>query len=115
MLYFKEELDNNTGALVFIYKGATIETLQNDTEMLMISLGYKHLGGGAFEKGSRALRLLFGAFCKYFKFNISFEQLEGDEVRMMLSKATTGVSGGIIGVNQVKNEFELLRKNFQTI
>lgn len=114
MLYFKEEVLNDNGTLVNLYKGASLENMRNEVEMLMLSMGYKHLGGGTFEKGSRVMRILFGAFCKYFKFTIGFEQRD-DEIRMTVTKSTTGMSGGVIGMNQVKKEFEILKKSFQTI
>lgn len=115
MLYFKEDIPNKDNKLIYIYKDITVVQMQNEVEMLMLSLGYKHLGQGLFEKGSRTMRLLFGAFCKYFKFRVRVEDYNNGEVKVTVSKDTTGLSGGAIGVNQVKNEFYNLSRAFQTI
>ncbi len=115
MLYFKEDIPNPNSQLIYIYKGITVEKMQNEVEMLMLSMGYKHEGVGIFEKGSRVKRILFGAFSKYFKFKVTIEPYNQDEVKVVVTKATTGLSGGAIGLNQVKNEFFNLSKAFQTI
>lgn len=115
MLYFKEEIPNSENKLIYIYKDATASQMQNDIETLMLSLGYKHLSGGVFEKGSRTMRILFGAFCKYFKFRVSVEPYSETEVKVTVSKETTGMSGGLIGMNQVKNEFARMSQAYKTI
>ncbi|WP_029906258.1 hypothetical protein [Prevotella sp. 10(H)] len=115
MLYFKEDIPNNDSKLIYIYQNITVTDMQKEVETLMLSLGYKHLGQGLFEKGNRVMRLLFGAFCKYFKFRVYVDDYDKGEVKVTVSKDTTGLSGGAIGVNQVKNEFYKLSKAFQTI
>ncbi|MBK5723010.1 hypothetical protein JGH11_19255 [Dysgonomonas sp. Marseille-P4677] len=115
MLYFKEDIPNKDSKLIYIYQGTTVAQMQSEIEALMLSLGYKHLGQGLFEKGSRAMRLLFGAFCKYFKFRVVVEDNSNGEVKVTVSKDTTGLSGGAIGVNQVKKEFYNLSQAFRTI
>ncbi len=115
MLYFKEDLPNKDSKLIYIYQGTTVNKMQSEVETLMLSLGYKHLGQGSFEKGSRIMRLLFGAFCKYFKFRVIIEDYNSGEVKVTVSKDTTGISGGAIGVNQVKKEFYNLSQAFRTI
>ena len=115
MLYFKEDIPNKDSKLIYIYQNITVDQMQKEVESLMLSLGYKHLGQGSFEKGSRVMRLLFGAFCKYFKFRVYIDDCNNGEVKVTVSKDTTGLSGGAIGVNQVKKEFYSLSKAFQTI
>jgi len=115
MLYFKEEVRGTDGKDFFVYKGTTVEQIQHEAEMLMISMGYKHLTAGIFEKGNRTLRILFGAFCKYFKFRIVIEPYNADEVKVKIEKETTGMSGGAIGMNQVKNEYNNLLTAFRAI
>lgn len=114
MLYFKEEIPVG-GGLIYIYKGVSVIQMQNEIEMLMISLGYKHLTAGIFEKGNRTMRILFGAFCKYFKFKVIVQPHNEDEVKVSVVKETTGMSGGLIGMNQVKNEYARLSQAFKTI
>jgi hypothetical protein len=52
-----------------------------------------------FEKGNRTTKLLFGAFVKYFKFNVKVENC-----RVHFSSGNSRFSGGVIGIGQVKKE-----------
>ncbi len=94
-------------ALVNVYNGS-LEEVKTRIEDLFHMFGYKlNTATPDFlqvEKGSRVLRLLLGAFVKYFKFDVNFVEKE-DGVHVTISRKTTGMSGGVIGMNQVKNEF----------
>lgn len=115
MLYFKELEYESGESIICSYAGVTAAELEKMVVEALQSLGYKHLGNGVFEKGSRTMRLLFGAFCKYFKFKIAIDSSNPELLKLQISKATSGVSGGVIGINQVKKEMEYIKKVFQTL
>lgn len=82
---------------------------ENDNElgtaiaMFMKDNGYSFVEGnvtnGVYEKGNRTMRLLFGAFVKYYKISVNVQNGKAN-----IGSASAGFSGGIIGVNQVKKE-----------
>lgn len=115
MLYFKEVEKDSDEGFVYVYTGVSRADLEKSVTETMLSLNYKHLGAGLFEKGSRTMRLLVGAFSKYFKFQVSVDDADPENLRLVVSKGTTGISGGVIGYNQVKNELAYIKKVFQTI
>ncbi|MCB0457051.1 MAG: hypothetical protein R2776_08580 [Flavobacteriaceae bacterium] len=71
-------------------------------------------GAGIYEKGNRVARLLLGAFVKYYKFEIQALE-DGGTTHLSLVKKTSGMSGGAIGVGQVKNEINRLAIVFEKI
>jgi len=115
MLYFRDFEYESGESFICSYAEVTPGELEKAVTEALISMGYKHLGKGVFEKGSRTMRLLFGAFCKYFKFEVSIDSGDRQLIRLQIRKATTGISGGVIGINQVKKEMEYMKKVFQTI
>jgi hypothetical protein len=62
---------------------------------------------GVYGKGSAALRFLFGAFARRFKFEVTVYE-RGDAVEVRLKKAMTGYSGGLIGLSRMNREFDRL-------
>lgn len=102
--------------VVYNITQCTREELTNKLNLFFTSEGYKQ---GATEgdttyytKGNRVLRLLFGAFVKYHKQSLNVKQ-EGDLFSVMLHKDSSGISGGLIGMNQVKKEFARLAEAFR--
>jgi hypothetical protein len=93
----KEELDNKLN-LFFSSEGYTLKSAEGETS--------------TYTKGNRILRLLFGAFVKYHK-QIVIIKHQGDLFSLMLQKDSTGMSGGLIGMNQVKKEFARLTEAFR--
>ncbi len=71
--------------------------------------GFKNLGivGNrcSYEKGSRVMRMLFGAFVSYHKHDLLFESSD-NRVRVKFISGSSGMSGGLIGINAVKQEFK---------
>lgn len=101
--------------IIYGYSNITRDELIAFVDSGMQSIGYKNLGNGMYEKGSRLKRILFGAFVKYFKCQIYFDDVDPTQPRICLMKRTSGMSGGIIGMSQAKTEMEYLRKVFQSI
>lgn len=115
MLYFKDIDLKSEERFVYTYSGASQSELEKIIDSTMVSKGYKHLGNGLYEKGNRMLRLLLGAMHKYFKFQVSLDASNPEEIKVGVKKATSGMSGGLIGMNQVKNELLSLGKIFEGI
>lgn len=115
MSYFKGIDLDSSERCVFIYSGAPLPELEKAIDGAMTSIGYKHLGKGLYEKGSRTMRLLLGAMHKYFKFQVAVDASDPQNIKVSVSKQTSGMSGGLIGVNQVKNELVYLKRVFQAI
>ena len=69
---------------------------------------------GSYEWGNRTMRVLFGSFVKYFKCNTSNEILNDGAVKVTITRATSGMSGGIIGIGQAKTEFERIATELQS-
>lgn len=67
----------------------------------------------SFTKGNRVLRILFGAFAKYHKVNVGVSPLGDGSYGVILQRDSTGMSGGVIGMNQVRKEFKKLTADFE--
>ena len=100
---------------IYNISGCTKDELDNKLNLFFSSEGYKLKSAETetrvYEKGNRALRLLFGAFVKYHKQSITIKS-SGGQFQVLLLKDSTGMSGGIIGMNQVKKEFARLSEAF---
>lgn len=77
-------------------------------EKYLLQKGYKIEAGtktnATYGKGSQIMRILFGAFAKRFVWTVKIDSsMHG--TTLTFSKMAKGYAGGIIGVNQVKNEF----------
>jgi hypothetical protein len=104
--YVKTENSDKKGFIHF-FSEISLEDLSNQVHNCFISNGYKlkdgTSGNGIYEKGSRIARLLLGAFYKYFKWKILTER-DGLEILVKVERKSSGMSGGLIGMNQVKKE-----------
>lgn len=108
MAYFKKNLQRTNEIIINTYGGISKSELDEKANDLMQIQGYKLIGGtpanGTYEKGNRTMRILFGAFVKYNKFQLSTRAVADDEVELTAQRSTSGFSGGLIGMNQVRNE-----------
>lgn len=102
--------------VIYNATGCTQEELDNKLNHFFSSEGYKPKSSTAetktFEKGNRVLRILFGAFVKYHKQSVMIKE-EGGLFSVMLHRDSSGMSGGLIGMRQVKKEFERLTEAFR--
>lgn len=103
--------------VIYNMTGCTREELLNKLNLFFTGEGYKLQSEAGenhtYTKGNRVLRLIFGAFVKYHKQSVVVKQ-EGDLFSVMLHKDSTGMSGGLIGMNQVTKEFARLSEAFKT-
>lgn len=89
-------------------------------DQLLVSSGYSlkegKIGHAVYAKGNRVMRILFGAFVKYFKFTIvTGGSSDSEEIKLAVRQESSGMSGGLIGMNQVKKELTRLGQILQTI
>lgn len=118
MSNYQEILDQSNDHMTFGFNNIPTQELAQSVEARMIAAGYKrksgNVGNATYEKGNRVARLLLGAFYKYYKFDVAVHENDGAP-RVNVRKATSGMSGGLIGVNQVKKEFKRLQEDFQSL
>ncbi|MCB0715424.1 MAG: hypothetical protein R2796_09390 [Chitinophagaceae bacterium] len=98
------------------FSDCTKEELENKMNLFFTAQGYKIKKSTpdtvTYEKGNRLLRILFGAFTKYHKQTVTLQQ-DGDHFAVSLHRDSSGMSGGVIGMNQVKKEFSRLSEEFK--
>lgn len=108
MNYYQRLTVLSSGAESCAFANIKLEELAPQVHQLFVRNGYRVCGQeGAttiYEKGSYTLRILFGAFCKYYKFGTSLHLDSNGEVIVTLQNKSTGISGGLIGINQMKKE-----------
>lgn len=69
---------------------------------------------GKYVRGTQWKRLLLGIFHKHFVFVFTLSS-EGDLVKLNFLRESSGLSGGILGVKQVKDEMTSLAIQFSSI
>lgn len=102
---------------LFSINGTTKSELDNKLHLFFTSEGYsikseKEEGKKIYKKGNFALRIIFGAFAKYHQVLV-VAQPTGDHYSVLVQRDASGISGGIIGMNQVRKEFERLTEAFK--
>ncbi len=102
--------------LVFNFTECTREELETKLELFFSSEGYnlKRSEGDKliYEKGKFWKRLVFGAFSPYHKMQVVLNQ-QGDTIGLLFQRVSSGFSGGIIGISQVRKEFTRLSEQFK--
>jgi hypothetical protein len=102
---------------IFNITGATEEEINNKLNLFLSSQGYKFLKDRneekVWKKGNKVLRYILGALAKYDQIAIAVKR-EGELFSVMLRKDSSGFSGGLIGMHQVKKEFARLTDAFKT-
>jgi hypothetical protein len=113
MAYYVETVSSSGGRHVNLYSGITSEKLSEIMDAYFSSSGYTKKSNGlnstTYTKGSRFMRLLFGAFSKYFKFIVALRPIDESTIELSVSKDSSGMSGGVIGVKQIKKEFDKIK------
>lgn len=102
--------------VVYNITNTTREEIDNKLNLFFTSEGYTLKASEGekctYTKGNRVMRILFGAFVKYHKQSVIIKN-QGDLFSVMMHKDSTGMSGGVIGMNQVKKEFARLSEAFK--
>lgn len=116
MAFFKENVQATGDYFIHKYEGTDMGSLTKIVDETLLANGYKLVEGGGtnavYEKGNRTMRLLFGAFVKYYKMMVQLQEADSS-IDLRITKHSSGMSGGLIGVSQVKKELgrlgELMR------
>ncbi|RBQ03743.1 hypothetical protein [Pedobacter miscanthi] len=114
MTLFVKNLQTVDGLISNLYKNVSVEEMTKKVTELMEQQGYNvtydQFGNLILEKGSRIKRLLLGAFVTYYKFSVTITPGADNELTVNIFQQSSGMSGGLIGMNQIKTE--LARLNF---
>jgi hypothetical protein len=112
MAYFVKNIQKSGELFKHQFNGIDLNSLASSIDDVFVKQGYKlkngQPGNGEYEKGNRIMRLLFGAFVKYFKFFVKLKQAEDQSIELLVTKTSSGFSGGLIGIGQVKKELNRL-------
>lgn len=118
MAYFKENVQTTGDHFIHKYEGVDVATLIKSVEETLVANGYKLVEGGGtnavYEKGNRTMRILFGAFVKYYKFMVQMQEVNST-IELKITKHSSGISGGLIGISQVKKELARLAELMKDI
>jgi hypothetical protein len=102
-----------------VFNGISKEGLEQKINELLTGWGYKlkssNNGLTIFEKGNHTVRILLGAFVKYSKISVRVIATGPDELKCEVRSQSSGMSGGLIGINQMKAEIRSLFSAFQTL
>jgi len=101
------------------YNEIELQSLAGKANELLTKEGYKLVegqpGNATYERGDRTMRILFGAFVKYSKIQVTIGKGTSSAARLTVDRKTSGMSGGLIGMNQVKKEMERISQLMATI
>lgn len=119
MGFIKNEMATDD-MFLHVYGDLSKENFDQRVNQLLESQGYKFIGQEqdgclSYERGNRTMRLLLGAFIKYSKVSVRAAETAPNEIKCEVRSQSSGMSGGLIGVNQVKNEMRNLFSAFQSI
>ncbi|PQL90331.1 hypothetical protein [Apibacter adventoris] len=118
MSYFVNNKLSSSSAFTHVYQCTSQSELENSIDIALRGQGYKKGESSKdliYIKGNRWVRLMLGAFHKYYKFKIVIRPEGESHFSVLVSSASTGMSGGIIGVGQIKDETKKLYNLFQFI
>ncbi|MCZ4224613.1 hypothetical protein [Pedobacter rhodius] len=119
MPHFIKNLQTVDGLISNLYGNISIEEMTKLITFHLEQQGYKvsdqGFGNLILEKGSRIQRLLLGAFVTYYKFSITMSPTPEGDLMVNIFQQTSGFSGGLIGMNQVKTELARLSFGFANI
>lgn len=96
---------------IYVFKSTNKEDLGQKVNEYLKKQGYTLESGtninATYGKGSKILRVLLGAFVKRFEWHIEISEIN-NSTGLTFTKKAKGYAGGLIGMNQVKNEYNRL-------
>ncbi len=102
--------------VVYKFSECRKEELENKINLFFTAEGYAYKGekenGKIYSKGNQFLRVLLGAFWKFFKMRVEIRQ-NNDQFEVMVKKDASGLMGGAVGMRQVSKEFQRLGEAFK--
>lgn len=110
------EVESATDHTFYSFSNCTREELDNRLNLFFTAEGYTYKGetanGKVYTKGNQALRVVLGAFWKYFKILLLVSP-QADGFSVLVKRDASGFMGGIIGVTQVRKEFRRIHEAFK--
>lgn len=104
--FVSRQTANGTTTLIYTGNAASMAGKVNE---FFTSRNYKLKSGspenGVYEYGNYTMRILFGAFVKYFKLNTMVSQ-SGENVTVSVQKGHSGMSGGLVGMAKLNKELK---------
>jgi hypothetical protein len=104
-------------SVVYNITGATRSELENKLNLFFASeeLPLKSDKGDekTYQKGNKAMRVLFGVFVKYFKVNLSIKEQDGMFSVRILRDMNLVMSGGLVGIKKSRDRFNQLSDAFK--
>ena len=118
MKHFTKTDSATKDGFIHVYENIDAYALENRVHELMLGRGYKlkdgENGNGTYIRGIHVVRILLGAFYNYFNWQIHVQSI-GKIATVELSKKSSGMSGGVIGINQVKTELQFVSNMLKII
>jgi len=110
--------DFDKDSVLYNITGCTKEELENKLNLFFTSeklvLKTDTPEEKIFQKGNKAMRILFGVFVKYFKLSVSIRK-QNDLFSVRLFRDMNFVmSGGLVGLKASRKEFERITEAFKT-
>ncbi len=119
MGYFQKNEFLSPDNFIHIYSGTSKDELNKQIDEVLLSDGYRMIignpGNAVYEKGNKTMRVWFGAFVKYYKFKFLTFSDDSGNIKVQVVKDSSGMSGGMIGMDQVKKELTRLSIVLQSI
>jgi hypothetical protein len=110
-------IDFGNDAVVYNITGATRAELENKLNLFFASekLPLKSEKGDEklYIRGSKTMRILFGAFVRYFRVAVTIRQENELFSVRLLRDMNLVVSGGLIGINKSRKEFTRITEAFK--
>lgn len=107
---------NNGFAFEYHFEGIDQDSIKAISDDFFLQRGFKNLGHfgnkTSYEKGSRIQRILLGAFVSYHKHELLYLPSE-NALTVKLLNGSSGMSGGLIGMNAVKSEYNRTAENLE--
>lgn len=108
--------DFSKGSVTYNITDTTQDELENKLNLFFTSEGYRLKndkdGIKTYQIGKLAWRILLGAFHKFHKQTVTLTN-NGSSFTLVLQKASSGFSGGIIGMSKAKKEFNRISDAFK--
>ena len=119
MAFFIKNLEISDNMFKHEFSSAAKDSLAANVDFTLLKEGYRLVEGykafGEYEKGNRTVRILLGAFAKYFKFTVNLEEKADHHFELIVVGTNAGISGGLISNGQLKTELQRLAKVFTTL
>lgn len=97
-----------TEKVTFMYEGVDLNEFPKRLDNFFASEKYKLESGttddGVYGTGNKTMRILFGAFVKRHSFKVKMYGKD-NTVKFEFALNSSGISGGVIGMNKAKDEF----------